>query len=219
MNGLYYANLLCQAPEAVVAKRRGGKLTRGKLFILDNTTPATGIAEIDHLLHSPDLVSSQFLLFFNWKKELWGRWFSDDSEIEADIENNFEENFKEYLRNFSVIKSFIHNVKSVFHLRPTILLAAPRTRKVRCRKYTITTNGRLADQLSESTHQLLPLQAPYGPLREKQLISGNDTIWAGTKRNVNCREEKWNRLPRNFVIVRDGMETENCRGQNVRICR
>ncbi|GBP91872.1 Protein bric-a-brac 1 [Eumeta japonica] len=80
MNGQYYANLLAQARKAVVQKRRG-KLSRGVLFLQDNASvhtarasrqalKDTGISEIDHPPHSPDLAPSDYFLFSNLKKEL-----------------------------------------------------------------------------------------------------------------------------------------------------
>ncbi|GBP87450.1 Histone-lysine N-methyltransferase SETMAR [Eumeta japonica] len=65
MNGQYYANLLAQAREAVVQKRRG-KLSRGVLSSQDNASvhmawvskqalKDTGFSEIDHPPYSPDL--------------------------------------------------------------------------------------------------------------------------------------------------------------------
>ncbi|GBP79513.1 Histone-lysine N-methyltransferase SETMAR [Eumeta japonica] len=58
MNGQYYANLLAQAREVVIQKRRG-KLLRGVLFLQDNASvhtarvsrqalKDTGFSEIDH---------------------------------------------------------------------------------------------------------------------------------------------------------------------------
>ncbi|GBP39650.1 Mariner Mos1 transposase [Eumeta japonica] len=69
----YYANLLAQAREAVVQKRRG-KLSRGVLFLQDNASvhtarvsrqvlKNTGYSEIDHPPYSPDLAPSDYFLF------------------------------------------------------------------------------------------------------------------------------------------------------------
>lgn len=78
MNGQYYGNLLGQAREAVVQKRRG-KLARGVLFLQDNAPvhtarvsrdalKATGFSEIDH----PPIVRTwlpvTFSFFRNWKR-------------------------------------------------------------------------------------------------------------------------------------------------------
>lgn len=74
MNAQYYANLLGQAREAVVQKRRG-KLARGVLFLQDNAPvhtaqvaraalKFTGFTEIYHPPYSPDLAPSDFFLFF-----------------------------------------------------------------------------------------------------------------------------------------------------------
>ncbi|GBP88766.1 Histone-lysine N-methyltransferase SETMAR [Eumeta japonica] len=91
MNGQYYANLLAQAREAVVQKRRG-KLSRGVLFLQDNASvhtarvsrqalKDTGFSEIDHPPYSPDLAPSDYFLFSNLKKELRGRRFVNDNQM------------------------------------------------------------------------------------------------------------------------------------------
>lgn len=109
MNGQYYANLLGQAREAVVQKRRG-KLARGVLFLQDNAPvhtarvardalKATGFAEIDHPAYSPDLAPSDFFLFSKLKKELRGRRFSDDNEMKSAVESHFQEKSSEYYLN------------------------------------------------------------------------------------------------------------------------
>ncbi|GBP45039.1 Histone-lysine N-methyltransferase SETMAR [Eumeta japonica] len=78
MNSQYYANLLAQAREAVIQKRRG-KLSRGVLFLQDNASvhtarvsrqalKDTGFSEIDHPPYSPDLAPSDYFLFSNLKK-------------------------------------------------------------------------------------------------------------------------------------------------------
>ncbi|GBP22242.1 Histone-lysine N-methyltransferase SETMAR [Eumeta japonica] len=105
MNGQYYANLLAQAREAVVQKRRG-KLSRGVLFLQDNAsvhTPRvsrqalkdTGFSEIDHPPYSPDLAPSDYFLFSNLKKELRGRRFVDDNQMMT-VESHFDCDEKEY---------------------------------------------------------------------------------------------------------------------------
>ncbi|GBP68762.1 Histone-lysine N-methyltransferase SETMAR [Eumeta japonica] len=100
MNGQYYANLLAQAREAVVQKRRG-KLSRGVLFLQDNASvhtarvsrqalKDTGFSEIDHPPYSPDLAPSNYFLFSNLKKELRGRRFVDDNQMKMAVESHFE---------------------------------------------------------------------------------------------------------------------------------
>ncbi|GBP24177.1 Histone-lysine N-methyltransferase SETMAR [Eumeta japonica] len=80
-----------KAREAVVQKRRG-KLSRGVLFLQDNTSvhmarvsrqalKDTGFSEIDHPPYSPDLAPSDYFLFSNLKKELRGRRFVDDKQM------------------------------------------------------------------------------------------------------------------------------------------
>ncbi|GBP93154.1 Protein phosphatase 1 regulatory subunit 12A [Eumeta japonica] len=98
MNGQYYANLLAQAREAVVQKRRG-KLSRGVLFLQDNASvhtarvsrqalKDTGFSEIDHQPYSPDLAPSDYFLFSNLKKELRGRRFVDDNQMKMAVESH-----------------------------------------------------------------------------------------------------------------------------------
>ncbi|GBP30668.1 Histone-lysine N-methyltransferase SETMAR [Eumeta japonica] len=106
MNGQYYANLLAQAREAVVQKRRG-KLSRGVLFLQDNASvhtarvsrqalKDTGFLEIDHPPYSPDLAPSDYFLFSNLKKELRGRRFVDDNQMKMAVESHFNCKEKEY---------------------------------------------------------------------------------------------------------------------------
>ncbi|GBP46743.1 Histone-lysine N-methyltransferase SETMAR [Eumeta japonica] len=106
MNGQYYANLLAQAREAVVQKRRG-KLSRGVLFLQDNASvhtarvsrqalKDTGFSEIDRPPYSPDLAPSDYFLFSNLKKELRGRRFVDDNQMKMAVESHFDCKEKEY---------------------------------------------------------------------------------------------------------------------------
>ncbi|GBP16147.1 Histone-lysine N-methyltransferase SETMAR [Eumeta japonica] len=106
MNGQYYVNLLAQAREAVVQKRRG-KLSRGVLFIQDNASvhtarvsrqalKDTGFSEIDHPPYSPDLAPSYYFLFSSLKKELRVRRFVDDNQMKMAVESHFDCKEKEY---------------------------------------------------------------------------------------------------------------------------
>ncbi|GBP96957.1 Mariner Mos1 transposase [Eumeta japonica] len=104
MNGQYYANLLAQAREAVVQKRRG-KLSRSAV-LQDNASvhtarvsrqalKDTGFSEIDHPPYSPDLAPSDYFLF-QFKKELRGRRFVDDNQMKMAVESHFDCKEKEY---------------------------------------------------------------------------------------------------------------------------
>ncbi|GBP69077.1 Mariner Mos1 transposase [Eumeta japonica] len=106
MNGQYYANILAQARESVVQKRRG-KLARGVLFLQDNASvhtarvsrqalKDTGFSEIDHPPYSPDLAPSDYFLFSNLKKESRGRRFVDDNQTKMAVESHFDCKEKEY---------------------------------------------------------------------------------------------------------------------------
>ncbi|GBP37908.1 Histone-lysine N-methyltransferase SETMAR [Eumeta japonica] len=86
-----------KAREAVVQKRRG-KLSRGVLFLQDNTSvhtarvsrqplKDTGFSEIDHPPYSPDLAPSDYFLFSNLKKELRGRRVVDDNQMKMAVES------------------------------------------------------------------------------------------------------------------------------------
>ncbi|GBP52087.1 Mariner Mos1 transposase [Eumeta japonica] len=103
MNGQYYANLLAQAREAVVQKRRE-VIARSAVF--DNASVHTarvsrqalmdtGFLEIDHPHYSPDLALSDYFLFSNLKKELRGRRFVDDNQMKMAVESHFVKK-KEY---------------------------------------------------------------------------------------------------------------------------
>ncbi|GBP15172.1 Histone-lysine N-methyltransferase SETMAR [Eumeta japonica] len=119
MNGQYYANLLAQAREAVVQKRRG-KLSRGVLFLQDNASvhtarvsrqalKDTGFSEIHHPPYSPDLAPSDYFLFSNLKKELRGRRFVDDNQMKMAVESHFEGIF------FGRFEGVIHQIKKAIN--------------------------------------------------------------------------------------------------------
>ncbi|GBP35774.1 Mariner Mos1 transposase [Eumeta japonica] len=104
MNGQYYANLLAQAREAVVQKRRG--LSRSAV-LQDNASvhtarvsrqalKDTGFSQIDYPPYSPDLALSDYFLFSNLKKELCGRRFVDDNQMKMAVESHFDCKEKEY---------------------------------------------------------------------------------------------------------------------------
>ncbi|GBP27060.1 Mariner Mos1 transposase [Eumeta japonica] len=100
INGQYYANLLLQAREAVVQKRRG-KLSGGVLFLQDNASvhtarvsrqalKDTGFSEIDHPPYSPDLFPSDYFFFSNLKKELRDCRFVDDNQMKMAVKSHFD---------------------------------------------------------------------------------------------------------------------------------
>ncbi|GBP51073.1 Histone-lysine N-methyltransferase SETMAR [Eumeta japonica] len=83
------------------------KLSRGVLFLQDNASvhtarvsrqalKDTGFSKIDHPPYSPDLAPSDYLLFFNLRKELRGRRFVDDNQMKMAVESHFDCKEKEY---------------------------------------------------------------------------------------------------------------------------
>jgi len=87
----YYSSLLVQLKD-ILKEKRHGKVTKGVLF-LHNNAPAhqalatqkklayLGFQCLDHPLYSPDLVPSDYHLFPGLKKQLKGRHFSSDAEV------------------------------------------------------------------------------------------------------------------------------------------
>ena len=93
---VYYANLLDQLRTAIHEKRQG-KLSKGVLLQQDNTRVHACYVAIDaeeqnryelipHPAYSPDLVSSDFFLFPNLKKDIRGCHFWSDTEVVAAVE-------------------------------------------------------------------------------------------------------------------------------------
>jgi len=81
----------------ILKKKRRGKVTKGVLFLHDNA-PAhqtlttqkkvayLGFQCLDHPPYSPDLTLSDYHLFPSLKKQMKGRHFSSDAEVNAAAE-------------------------------------------------------------------------------------------------------------------------------------
>ena len=89
--GVYYANLLDQLRTAIIEKCRG-KLTKGVLLQQDNPRVHTCKVAmyalernryelIPHPSYSPDIAPSDFFLFPNLKKDIWGCHFQSEKEV------------------------------------------------------------------------------------------------------------------------------------------
>jgi len=93
INAEYYSSLLVQLMDILNEKRRG-KVAKGVLFLHDNA-PAhrvlvtqkilayLGFQCLDHPPYSPDLAPWDYHLFPGLKKQLKGRLFSSDAEVNA----------------------------------------------------------------------------------------------------------------------------------------
>ena len=94
INAEYYSSLPVQLKD-ILKEKRCGKVTKGALF-LHNNTPAhralatqkklayLGFQCLDHPPYSPDLAPSDYHLFPGLKKQLKGRHFSSDAETWLD---------------------------------------------------------------------------------------------------------------------------------------
>jgi len=91
INAECYSSLLVQLKDTLKDKRRG-KVTRGALFLYDNTLAHRALATqkklaymgyqcLDHPPYSRDLAPSDYHLFPGLKKQLKGRNFSSDAEV------------------------------------------------------------------------------------------------------------------------------------------
>lgn len=100
VTGVYYADLLKKLRDIILEKRRG-LVSRGVLFLQDNA-PAhkshvamsalrdCGFEVLSHPPYSPDLAPSDYFLFRNLKRELKGKRFSSNEEVQAAVTEYFE---------------------------------------------------------------------------------------------------------------------------------
>jgi len=109
MNGAYYAGLLGKLKAAIKEKRRG-KWSKGVLLQHDNARVHTcqvstaaadqlGFEILPHPPYSPDLAPSDFFLFGNLKKNLRGKRFNGDNEMQSAISDYFEGIDSDYFLN------------------------------------------------------------------------------------------------------------------------
>ncbi|XP_063533696.1 histone-lysine N-methyltransferase SETMAR-like [Cydia strobilella] len=105
INGAYYASLIHKL-RAIKEKRRG-KLAKGVLLLHDNAPVHTafvakaavrecGFTEVDHPPYSPDMAPSDYFLFPNLKRDLRGKKFFNDEELEAAVLGHFEDKTSRY---------------------------------------------------------------------------------------------------------------------------
>jgi histone-lysine N-methyltransferase SETMAR len=106
VNGIYYASLLHRLRQEIKEKRRG-KLARGVLLLQDNAPVHTaaiakgavrdcGFTEIEHPPYSPDMAPCDYFLFSALKKDLRGRKFKTDDELQSAVLEHFEGKPPEY---------------------------------------------------------------------------------------------------------------------------
>lgn len=100
VTGVYYAQLMRNLREAIKKKRRG-KLSQKVLLLHDNAPPHKakvavdaikdcGFTELPHPPYSPDLAPSDYYLFAALKKDLRGRRFDDDKDVQTAAEHFFD---------------------------------------------------------------------------------------------------------------------------------
>ena len=94
MNGVYYSNLII-ALNKKLSKKRRNKLRKGPVFLLQDNAPPhraavtqeaiadSGIELLRHPPYSPDLAPSDFFLFPEMKRDLKGRRFNDENQIQT----------------------------------------------------------------------------------------------------------------------------------------
>ena len=106
ITGAYYADLLRRLRDCIKAKRRG-MLTAGILLLHDNAPAHTarvskaairecGFEDLPHPGYSPDLALIDFHLFPNLKKQLKGRRFSCDKDLQSATEQWLDEQDEQF---------------------------------------------------------------------------------------------------------------------------
>ena len=96
INTVYYSSLMVQLTD-ILKEKRLGKVTKGVVFLHDNSPAHRAIATQkklaylgsqcpDHPPYSPDLAPLDYHLFPGLKKQLKGRHFSSDAEFIAAAE-------------------------------------------------------------------------------------------------------------------------------------
>lgn len=116
VNGEYYASLIYKLRDKIKEKRRG-KLSKGVLLLHDNAPVHTagvskdavrqcGFTEVEHPPYSPDMAPSDYYLFPNLKRDLRGRKFSSDEELQAAVFSHFEDKNCDYF--YKGLEMLIH---------------------------------------------------------------------------------------------------------------
>ncbi|UYV60815.1 CREBRF [Cordylochernes scorpioides] len=93
MNSDLYCDILVNKLKPGIRNKRRGKLSKGVLFLHDNARPHTscktvstiiklGFEVLEHPAYSPDLAPSDYFLFGLLKKELKGKRFDSDEDVQ-----------------------------------------------------------------------------------------------------------------------------------------
>ncbi|UYV77143.1 hypothetical protein LAZ67_14003433 [Cordylochernes scorpioides] len=100
MNSDLYCDILVNKLKPGIRNKRRGKLSKGVLFLHDNARPHTscktvstiiklGSEVLEHPAYSPDLAPSDYFLFGLLKKELKGKRFDSDEDVQKVVQDFF----------------------------------------------------------------------------------------------------------------------------------
>ncbi|UYV62656.1 hypothetical protein LAZ67_2001439 [Cordylochernes scorpioides] len=100
MNSDLYCDILVNRLKPGIRNKRRGKHGKGVLFLHDNARPHTscktvstiiklGFEVLEHPEYSPDLVPSDYFLFGLLKKELKGKRFDSDEDVQKVVQDFF----------------------------------------------------------------------------------------------------------------------------------
>ncbi|UYV81044.1 hypothetical protein LAZ67_19002610 [Cordylochernes scorpioides] len=100
MNSVLYCDILVNKLKPGIRNKRRGKLSKGVLFLHDNARPHTscktvstifklGFEVLEHPAYSPDLAPSDYFLFGLLKKELKGKRFDSDEDVQKVVQDFF----------------------------------------------------------------------------------------------------------------------------------
>ncbi|UYV83593.1 hypothetical protein LAZ67_23001558 [Cordylochernes scorpioides] len=100
MNSDLYCDILVNKLKPGIKNKRKGKLSKSILFLHENARPHTscktvstiiklGFEVLEHPAYSPDLAPSDYLLFGLLKKELKGKRFDSDEDVQKVVQDFF----------------------------------------------------------------------------------------------------------------------------------
>ncbi|UYV80620.1 hypothetical protein LAZ67_19001040 [Cordylochernes scorpioides] len=95
VNSDLYCDILVNKLKPGIKSKRRGKLSKGVLFLHDNARPHTScktvstIIKLEHPAYSPDLAPSDYFLFGLLKKELKGKRFDSDEDVQKVVQDFF----------------------------------------------------------------------------------------------------------------------------------
>ncbi|UYV82609.1 hypothetical protein LAZ67_22000125 [Cordylochernes scorpioides] len=100
MNSDLYCDILVNKLKPGIRNKRRGKLSKGVLFLHDNARPHTSCKTVsiiiklafevlEHPAYSPDLASSDYFLFGLLKKELKGKRFDSNEDVQKVVQDFF----------------------------------------------------------------------------------------------------------------------------------